>query len=607
MGGPRQPHSEQVHAEKYRDEGETFDQAMQRLAAGLSDDESHFNRFGELLQDMRFMPAGRVQAAIGSRKNITPYNCFVSGTIHDSFVHGDVDGNGSIMHRATQSAATMRMGGGIGYNFSTLRPSGALIKGVLSQTDGPMAFMPIFNSVCEATSSAGNRRGAQMGVLRVDHPDIEAFIDAKKPTGEMEALWAHIEGLDADNPARPILAAALQKTLKLTGFNLSVAVTDKFMHCLETGRPFPLEFQGTVERFIDPRELWEKIMRNTWDWAEPGVLFIDTINEMNNLRYCETIAATNPCGEQPLPPFGACLLGSFNLTRYIAANPVAHSSYYFNWNKLIADIPDVVAAMDNVVDYASYPLREQAQEALSKRRMGLGVTGLANAAEALGKPYGSPEFISFERSVLHTINEGCYRAGVELAKEKGAFPLFQQRYVESPFICKTLPSDLISDIYKHGIRNSHYTSIAPTGTISYCADNVSSGLEPVFMYEGQRMMNTMEGKVVVDVQDYGVREFRVWGKTADRVTADEHVNVLTAAAALVDSAVSKTCNVSPDMPWEDFKNIYVKAFERGAKGITTFNPGGKRLGIFIAKAKKEEADEGAACTFDPETGVRSCE
>lgn len=603
MGGPRQPHSEQVHAEKYRDEGETFDQAMFRITDGLDDGSEHADQFLDILKNMRFMPAGRIQAAIGSRKNITPYNCFVSGTIHDSFVHGS-GVEDSIMDIAKQAATTMRMGGGIGYDWSTLRPSGDLIKKVLSKTDGPMAFMPIMNAVCQATSSAGNRRGAQMGVLRIDHPDIEAYIDAKRPTGAMEDLWAHIEALPADFPGRAVLVQALQETLKLTGFNLSIAVTNEFMWCLEHGKPFALRYGERDYRNVDPAELWEKIMRNTWDWAEPGVLFIDTINEMNNLRYCERIAATNPCGEQPLPPHGACLLGSFNLVKYVVRRG---EQLVFDMTQLREDIPAVVRAMDNVVDYASYPLPAQEGEALDKRRMGLGVTALANAAEALGFAYGSGPFIAFERAVLLAINEGCYRAGVDLAQEKGPFPLFDaERYCDSNFVRATLPSDLVKDIRKFGVRNSHYTSVAPTGTISYCADNVSSGLEPVFMYDGQRKMNTLQGAVVVDIQDYGVREFGVHGKTSDQVTANEHVQVLACASGLVDSAVSKTCNVSPDMDWDDFKNIYVRAYELGCKGITTFNPGGKRLGIFIAKAKKEEAEE-ASCQLDPETGRRSCE
>lgn len=582
MSGPQQPHSEQVHAEKYRDPGETFAQAMYRIANGLSDNAEHWDLFEDCLQKMRFMPAGRVQAAIGSAKNITPYNCFVSGTIHDSFVHGSGNAPDSIMDIAKQAATTMRMGGGIGYDWSTLRPSGAAIHGVKSTTDGPLAFMPIMDAVCKATSSAGNRRGAQMGVLRVDHPDVEAFVHAKN---------------NAD---------------KLTGFNLSLAVTDEFMQCLELGRPFPLKFQGNVEAHVDPEELWEKIMRSTWDWGEPGVLFIDTINRMNNLWYCETIAATNPCGEQPLPPFGACLLGSFNLTKYVrrahAGDGQTATPWVFDLTQLTADIPAVVRAMDNVVDYAQYPLYEQEREAKSKRRMGLGVTGLANAAEALGFPYGSPQFLQFERHILSHINVECYHASMKVAQDKGAFPLFDETlYTSGDFITRTLPSELRSDIRKHGIRNSHLTSIAPTGTISYCADNISSGLEPVFMYDGKRKMKTMDGDVIVDVQDYGVREFGVYGKTADKVTAQEHVEVLAVASQYVDSAVSKTCNVSPDMPWNDFKDIYVQAFNKGCKGVTTFNSGGKRMGILLAKPEPTPEPEATSCTFDPETGRRSCE
>jgi ribonucleoside-diphosphate reductase alpha chain len=443
--GPSQPHSAQVHAEKYRDPGESFAEAMHRIAKGLCDNRNHKSLFEEILCEMRFMPAGRVQAAIGSTKKITPYNCFVAGTIHDSFVHGSDTGNDSIMHIAAQAASTMRMGGGIGYDWSSLRPSGALINGVRAQTDGPMAFMPIMDAVCKATSSAGNRRGAQMGVLRVDHPDIEKFIVAKQPAPELQALWDHVEALPADYPGRAELALALQKTLTLTGFNTSIAITNEFMLCLEKNVPFALKFGGEVYKLVDPAELWEKIMRSTWDWAEPGVLFIDTINRMNNLWYCEDIAATNPCGEQPLPPHGACLLGSFNLAKYISRRP---NGFMFNFSQLQADIPHVVRAMDNVVDYADYPLPAQELEAKNKRRMGLGVTGLANAAEALGFPYGSHAFLLFERNVLNIINEGCYRAGVELAREKGAFPLFDATLYPAGNYVRQLPSDLRSDIGK---------------------------------------------------------------------------------------------------------------------------------------------------------------
>lgn len=601
--GPKTPHSDQVHQEKYRLEGEGFREAMNRVAAGLSDGPDHFKKFRDVLMDMRFMPAGRIQAAIGSPKHVTPYNCFVSGTIEDSFVHGE----NSIMDAAKRAATTMRMGGGIGYDFSTLRPAGDLIRGVQSRTDGPIAFMPIFDAVCKATSSAGNRRGAQMGVLRVDHPDIVRFIHAKQPSDELQHLWELIESLPADFPQRMQLVNALQKTLILTGFNISVGITDEFMHCLAERRPFPLKFQGKVYNEVDPVAVWEMIMRSTWDWAEPGVLFLDTINRMNNLYYCETIAATNPCGEQPLPAHGACLLGSFNLVKYITKQT---DGFSFDISQFREDIFPVVQAMDNVVDYAAYPLVEQEQEAKNKRRMGLGITGLANAAEALGFEYGSTSFLQFERTVLLELMNGSYLAGTKLAQSKGSFPLFDaEAYTRGEFMRRLDPS-IVKDIRRHGIRNSHYTSIAPTGTISYAADNVSSGLEPVFMYEGKRKMKTLAGDQIVDVLDYGVREFGVRGKTADRVTAAEHVDVLATASQYVDSAVSKTCNVAPDMPWADFKDLYVSAWERGCKGITTFNPGGKRLGIFIAKEKKvvdSEESEGSACTFDPASGRRSCE
>lgn len=612
--GPTHPHSDQVHAEKYRGEGESFREAMNRIASGLSDGPGHYSAFRDALLHMRYLPAGRVQAAIGSSRHITPYNCFVSGTIHDSFVHGDERGENSIMDIAKQAAATMRMGGGIGYDWSTLRPRRDLIKGVQSQTDGPLAFMPIMDAVCKATSSAGNRRGAQMGVLRIDHPDILHYIRAKQPSDKLAALWELVEELPGDWPNRDQLVQALQETLQLTGFNLSIGVTDEFMDCLAAGRPFPLKFGGRVYNEIDPAELWETVMRSTWDWAEPGVLFIDTINRLNNLWYCEYIAATNPCGEQPLPPYGACLLGSFNLTKYVTPCTTRvhdRGNWSFDWAQLVDDIPHVVRAMDNVVDYAIYPLPQQEAEAKSKRRMGLGITGLANAAEALGHPYGSAGFLEFQRRVLEVIRDQSYAASVELAREKGAFPLFDaDRYCSGEFI-KTLPPELQADIRRYGIRNSHLTSIAPTGTISYTADNVSSSIEPVIMYEGQRIMKTSEGDTIVDIQDYGVWAFGVHGKVSEDVTAQEHIDVLATAANLVDSAVSKTCNVSPRMPWEEFKSLYVQAYSRGAKGCTTFNPGGKRLGIFIAKERKRAAEEdpelAEACTLDPSTGRRSCE
>lgn len=595
MYGPQLPYSQELHSQKYRGAGESFRDAMTRIAAALKDDECHFDDFRDALLNMRFIPAGRVQSSVGSTRQVTPYNCFVSGTIDDSFV-----GGGSIMSMASEAAATMRMGGGIGYDFSTLRPRGDLIHKLQSHSSGPVSFMSIFDAVCRCVASSGHRRGAQMGVMRVDHPDIEEFIHAKQPFNEVQPLWDMVAELP-DSPEKYQLIQALQHTLKLTGFNVSVAVTDKFMECVASGDPFPLTFNNKIYRYVDASALWDLIMRGTWDWAEPGVLFIDTINRMNNLWYCETITATNPCGEQPLPPYGACLLGSFNLVGYVEDGLVGT---LFNYEKFISDIPNVVRAMDNVIDRAMYPLDAQQQEAQNKRRMGLGITGLANAAEALGFPYGSPEFLAFEGEVLDALRDESYRASSQLAREKGSFPLFDsEKYLAGEFI-KTLPAEIREDIAKYGIRNSHLTSIAPTGTISLVADNVSSGIEPVFAYSFDRTVQEFEGPRTETVTDYGSRVFGVRGKTCDQVTVDEHVRVLTVAARRVDSAVSKTCNVPSGVGWDEFKNVYVSAWEGGAKGCTTFRMGGKRSGILVAK---EESESATQCRIDPTSGRRECE
>lgn len=607
MHGPQVPYSQELHSQKYRGSGESFREAMNRIAAALKDDDQHFADFRDALLGMRFLPAGRIQSAMGSTRQVTPYNCYVSGTINDSFV----DGEGSIMVRAAEAAATMRMGGGIGYDFSTLRPRGDLIRKLQSHSSGPISFMHIFDAICKCVASSGHRRGAQMGVMRVDHPDIEEFIHAKQPGKDVQPLWDLVAELP-EGAQKQQLVMSLQQTLKLTGFNVSVAITDKFMECVASGEPFPLTFEGRTYREVDARALWDAIMRGTWDWAEPGVLFIDAINRMNNLWYCETIAATNPCGEQPLPPYGACLLGSFNLVKYIYKDGAGRFS--FDWDQYREDIPQVVRAMDNVVDRAIYPLPQQKQEAKDKRRMGLGITGLANAAEALGHEYGSPAFLAFEAEVLDTLRDESYLASAHIAKVKGSFPKFDKdKYLQGQFI-KTLREDVLDAIAKYGIRNSHLTSIAPTGTISLCADNVSSGIEPVFAYSFDRTVIEFSGPRVETVEDYGARVFGVRGKACSRVTVQEHVAALTVAAQRVDSAVSKTCNVPSDISREDFKNVYVSAWEGGAKGCTTFRLGGKRSGILVVKddGSEPEADAPAEepesqCRIDPATGRHECE
>ena len=563
--GPVTSLSQEIDEMKYRQKGESFNDKIKRIARALADDTEHQYSLEDILGTMRFLPAGRVQSSVGSNRITTAYNCFVSGTIEDS-MH-------SIMEKASEAAETMRRGGGIGYDFSKIRPRGDKIKSLDSQSSGPISFMGIFDAVCQTIASSGHRRGAQMGVLRIDHPDIEEFIAAKRNSD------------------------------KLTGFNISVGITDKFMEALtnDGNDDFQLSYEGIEYKTISARELWDSVMESTWDWAEPGVLFIDRISEMNNLFYCEEIVATNPCGEQPLPPYGACLLGSFNLTKYIVDDT-------FNFSQFKKDIPIVVQAMDNVIDRTIYPLKQQSDEAKDKRRMGLGVTGLANAGEMLGMPYASPEFLVWAEKIFACLRDNCYKASARLAGIKGAFPLYREEYLQSNFI-RTLPASVKKEIRENGIRNSHLISIAPTGTISLVADNVSGGIEPTFSHAYERIIQTFDGPKTENVEDYAYAR-GVKGRSANDISVQDHLAVLLLAQHYVDSACSKTCNVGDDTSYEDFKQVYVDAWKGGAKGCTTFRMSGKRFGILntieetVEMAKEEGPVE--ACFIDPQTGQREC-
>lgn len=569
--------AEIIGSTKYFQKGENLREATNRVADTLKDSDEHFQTIQDILGDQRFLPAGRIMVAVGAARRTTPYNCFVSGTIEDSM--------DSIEQRLGQSLQTMRLGGGIGYDFSNLRPSGFRIRSLDSNSCGPVGddrndkgFMDLFDAGCSVIRSAGHRRGAQMGVLRVDHPDIRHFIRAKRAAG------------------------------RLTNFNVSVAVTDKFIEAVKEDDTFDLMFEGEVIETVDARSLWNDIMRLTWDYAEPGVLFIDRINWKNNLWYIEDIRATNPCAEQPLPPFGACLLGSYNLTKYIKWVPdhiTEDFRFEFDYDAFIADIPPMVRAMDNVVDRAIYPLPEQEVEAKSKRRMGLGITGLADVAAILGMPYGSPEMKEFTREVLTTLRDEAYRSSVALAKEKGIFPAYTDQYLESNFV-KTLPQDIQTEIAKYGIRNSHLLSVAPTGTISLFAGNVSSGIEPVFttgVYE--RNVYLPDGTLAkYDVIDWAEKHYGVTHKTSSECSVDDHIDILNIASTLVDSSVSKTSNVGEDVSFTDFKEIYMKVYDGGASGCTTFRPSAIRGSVLSTKEKREE--EATACYID-EQGNRTCE
>ncbi len=550
---------------KYRDgEDETKEEKSWRLARATADDEDHSTRLYDIFNNDRFLMAGRIQAAMGASKQVTAFNCFVSPVIEDDF--------DSIFEVLKKGGQTLRLGGGDGFDFSRLRPSGSHITTLDTSASGPLSFMDCFDSMCKTVVSAGHRRGAMMGVLRVDHPDIEAFIKAK-----------HNED-------------------RLRNFNISIGITDDFMRAVEGDEEFELVHDGRVYKRVNARALWDNIMRSTWDWAEPGVLFLDTINRKNNLHAIETITATNPCGEQPLPPNGACLLGSFNLVAYLRHEP---NGWYFDYRRLVEDIHNVVPAMDNIIDRTIYPLPEQKQEALSKRRMGLGVTGVANAMEILGYPYGSKnskEFLSF---VLENIRDECYKASIRLAIKKGPFPLFNANTYGGDFF-KTLPEEIIEDVKENGIRNSHLLSIAPTGTISLVAGNVSSGIEPPFSLEYDRNVIFENGRTeTYRLEDYAYDVHDIKGVTADELSGVDHVDMLNLASKYVDSSVSKTCNVGPDTTFEEFKDLYMRAYKGGASGCTTFRSAGMRGGIL--KKIEETVDDGAACFIDPNTGLRTCE
>ena len=547
------PIAEQIWDMKYRlkaADGTPLDASLEatwrRIARALAAVEAEplvwEDRFYAALEGFKFLPAGRITAGAGTGRNVTLFNCFVMGTISDSM--------GGIFDGLKEAALTMQQGGGIGYDFSTIRPRGAEVKGVAADASGPLSFMDVWDAMCRTIMSAGSRRGAMMATMRCDHPDIEAFIEAKK------------------DPAR------------LRMFNLSVLITDPFMAAVKADGPWELVFGDRVYQTLNARDLWNKIMRSTYDVAEPGVIFIDRINEANNLNYCETIAATNPCGEQPLPPYGACLLGSINLPTLVTGafgkkarlDPVA----------LDALVRVAVRMMDNVVDASRFPLPQQEAEAKAKRRIGLGVTGLADALLMLGLRYGSQAAARQTEDWMHQIARAAYLASVDLAREKGAFPLFDAAGYLASGTMRAMDADVRAAVAEHGIRNALLTSIAPTGTISLYAGNVSSGIEPVFAYAYTRKVLQKDGsRSEEEVVDFAVR---LWRETqgdaplpdhfvnAQTLPPLDHVRMQAAAQKWVDSSISKTINCPEDISFDDFKEVYMAAWDQGCKGCTTYRP-----------------------------------
>lgn len=524
----------------------TVEDSWRRIARALAEvekDSAHWeDKFYKALEGFKYLPAGRITAGAGTARNVTLFNCFVMGTVPDSM--------GGIFDALKEAALTMQQGGGIGYDFSTIRPRGAEVKGVAADASGPLSFMDVWDAMCRTIMSAGSRRGAMMATMRCDHPDVEAFIEAKK------------------DPAR------------LRMFNLSVLVTDPFMEAVKNDGPWELVFGGKVFKTVPARDLWNKIMRNTYDFAEPGVIFIDRINKANNLGYIETIAATNPCGEQPLPPYGACLLGSINLPTLVTG---AFTDKARLDPKALEDlVRTAVRMMDNVVDASRFPLPQQQAEAQNKRRIGLGVTGLADALLMLGLRYGSSEAAAKTEEWMHAIARVSYLASVDLAKEKGAFPLFDAEGYLASGNMQAMDADVREAIRTHGIRNALLTSIAPTGTISLYAGNVSSGIEPVFAYAYTRKVLQKDGsRTEEEVVDYAVR---LWREThgdaplphyfvnAQTLPPLDHVRMQAAAQKWIDSSISKTINCPEDISFDDFKEVYMAAWDQGCKGCTTYRP-----------------------------------
>ena len=562
------PISEMIWSQKYRHfrdnkpVDETIEDTWRRVANAVAANEQDKAKWSEvfydLLSDFKFLPGGRITANMGTgRKKVTAANCFVMNTIPDTME--------GIFETVKEAALTQKQGGGVGFDFSTIRPKGDGVKGVESSASGPISFMQVFDSTCRTIMSAGFRRGAQMAILRCDHPDIEEFITCKRQEGMLRM------------------------------FNLSVAVTDAFIKAVEDDADWQLVYKDKIYKTVKAKTLWDTIMKSTYDFAEPGIFMVDKVNAMNNLRYCETIAASNPCAEQPLPPYGACLLGSLNLTKFVVNGQI-------QYDQLVERTAQAVRFLDNIIDISSFPLKEQELEAKNKRRMGIGITGLADMLVLVGVRYGSPEAVEISEKLMSHITNAAYRASLYLAREKGSFPAFKAKeYCSSHFLNQALPNSLIDEIEVDGIRNSHLTSIAPTGTISLLAGNISSGIEPIFAYKYNRKIRTGIGDEAKEheVRDYAYdaycqengepkndKSLPPFFVTSDDVKPDEHLAMQEAVQRYVDSSISKTVNIPTDFPFKDFKDIYMKAYKSGLKGCTTFRPSEFITGVLTKTTDK---------------------
>lgn len=573
--------AEDIWAAKYRyvssagERDRDYRQTAARVATAVAlaeqkKERAHWQKkFSDALDDFKFIPAGRILAGAGTGRAVTLFNCFVMGTIPDS-----LDG---IFTHLKEAALTMQQGGGIGMDFSTLRPKGSLVEGVGADASGPLSFLDCWDAMCKTVQSAGQRRGAMMGCMRIDHPDIEAFIDAKR------------------DPAR------------LRNFNLSVLVTDDFMQKLADDADWPLVFGGKLFGTVKAKALWQRLMLSTYDTAEPGVIFIDRVNRQNNLGYCETLSASNPCGEQMLPPYGACLLGSINLASLVTS-PFTDDAA-LDEGALANLTGTAVRFLDDVIDVSRYPLEEQEREAKAKRRIGLGITGLADALLFCNAAYGSGRSVTLTQKWLGILKREAYRASALLAKEKGAFPLYSREILDTPNLGK-LDEETRTLIAAHGLRNGCLTSIAPTGTTSLLAGNISSGIEPVFAYEYHRKIKQPDGSTREErVEDYAMRVWReLHGEapppedifvSAQTLSPSDHLVIQSASQAFIDSSISKTVNCPEDISFDEFADVYVEGYHLGCKGLTTYRPNAITGSILSAETKDAKAEELSAPQVPP--------
>jgi ribonucleoside-diphosphate reductase alpha chain len=559
--------SELIWASRYRgsdsdgrmdaDIADTWSRVARSVASVEADPATWQRRFRSLLEDFRFLPGGRILAGAGLGTDVTLFNCFVAGELVDSLE--------GILESLKETALTMQHGGGIGLDFSPLRPSGSAAIRTGATASGPVSFMHVWDAMCETLLATGRRRGAMMATLRCDHPDIEAFVDAKREAGVLQ------------------------------NFNLSVLVTDAFLEAVDGDRDWVLEYppgNAVAQKRLPARRLWQRIVESALATAEPGVLFVDTINRENNLRYCESISATNPCGEVPLPAYGACNLGSINLATAVTS-PFSHAAT-IDHDHLGELAATAVRFLDNVIDVSRYPLQQQQQQAQRTRRIGLGITGLGDALAMLGLHYDSAAGCETAATAMQTIRDAAYRASIELAAEKGPFPAFDGgRYRATPFV-RRLPGELRNSIKQHGIRNSHLLSVAPAGTISLLAGNVSSGVEPIYALQAKRSIRgARQVSQDVFVEDFAFRCWRAAAGagaalpgsfvTADAISGQAHLAMQASLQPFVDNAISKTITLPPDATAGRVEDIFRSAHAAGIKGCTVFRPGSMRGDVIRAR------------------------